>query len=137
MILCFASAFLVGKSDDDKKEKYIGKVSCNLPNFSIKEVERHSSKKDGVWVVYGHGVYDVTSFVENHPGGETILLAAGQSLEPFWSIYAQHHTQQVYDILESYRIGNLDEKSIGWFMKSVVGFELWGVGRYFRVWIKL
>ena len=31
-----------------------------------------------IWMSYGGVVYDVTSFVQNHPGGsERILLAAG------------------------------------------------------------
>ena len=111
LVFCFASSLLVSGSSRD--ETSFSQVRHDLPHFTIDEVKRHSSKETGVWVVLGRGVYDVTRFIENHPGGETILLAAGQSLEPFWSIYAQHHTRQVYDILESYRIGNLDEKSIG------------------------
>ena len=58
------------------------------------------------------GVYDVTEFQKNHPGGEKILLAAGGSVEPFWALYAQHKTEEVMEILESLRIGNLDEKDL-------------------------
>ena len=35
-------------------------------------------------------------------------MAAGGSVEPFWSLYAQHKTEQVMKILESLRIGNVD-----------------------------
>jgi hypothetical protein len=35
-------------------------------------------------VIYKHGVYDITQFVESHPGGNKILLAAGSTIEPFW-----------------------------------------------------
>lgn len=31
------------------------------------------------------GVYDITDFIANHPGGsEKILLAAGKSVDAFW-----------------------------------------------------
>jgi sulfite oxidase len=47
-------------------------------------------------VTYGEGVYDITEFVESHPGGpDKIVLAAGGPLEPYWAMYAQHKQQQV------------------------------------------
>jgi cytochrome b involved in lipid metabolism len=82
----------------------------NLPSYKISEVAKHRSKDTRIWVAFQSGVYDITDFVDKHPGGEAILMAAGGSLEPFWAIYANHKTEQVLDILESYRIGNLDEQ---------------------------
>ncbi|EFC49799.1 mitochondrial sulfite oxidase [Naegleria gruberi] len=35
------------------------------------------------------------------------MLAAGKSIEPFWEIYRQHHTKEVYEILSQYKIGEL------------------------------
>jgi hypothetical protein len=35
-------------------------------------------------VIYKNGVYDITEFVQGHPGGNKILLAAGSTIEPFW-----------------------------------------------------
>ena len=54
------------------------------------EVEQHAGEEQGIWVTFGEGVYDVTSFVSKHPGGNKILMAAGGALEPFWAMYAQH-----------------------------------------------
>jgi sulfite oxidase len=43
------------------------------------------------------------------PGGhEKILMAAGDSIEPFWKVFALHHDTSVYEMLESMRIGNLE-----------------------------
>nr|XP_027195241.1 probable sulfite oxidase, mitochondrial isoform X2 [Dermatophagoides pteronyssinus] len=80
-----------------------------LPVYSLADVAKHNDPTTdlGVWIVYKAGVYDVTPFLTEHPGGDNILLGAGNSVEPFWKVYSQHHTQQVYEILESYRIGNL------------------------------
>jgi sulfite oxidase len=46
-------------------------------------------------MTHGEGVYDVTAFVNAHPGGNKIMLAAGSALEPYWSMYAQHKQPQV------------------------------------------
>ena len=32
------------------------------------EVQKHKTKETGVWVIYKDGIYDITSFVANHPG---------------------------------------------------------------------
>lgn len=58
-------------------------------------------------MIYKDGVYDITEFAENHPGGNKILLAAGDSIAPFWALYGAHHTNDVYAMLEGLRIGNL------------------------------
>lgn len=35
------------------------------------------------------------------------MLAAGASIDKFWSMYAQHQKAEVYDLLQRYRIGSL------------------------------
>jgi sulfite oxidase len=39
-----------------------------------------------------------------------ILAGAGTSIEPFWKIYAVHHSAETFKLLESYRIGNLKQE---------------------------
>nr|CAG4719431.1 unnamed protein product [Naegleria fowleri] len=86
----------------------------NLQYFTLDQVAQHCSKQaGGIWVIFKGGVYDVTEFIEAHPGGtEKIMLASGKSIEPFWEIYRQHHTKEVYEILEQYKIGKLDPKDV-------------------------
>lgn len=57
-------------------------------------------------------MYDITNFVQNHPGGDKILLAAGGPIDPYWNIYQQHLTPETLEILEELRIGNLDKRDI-------------------------
>ena len=72
-------------------------------------------------------MYDITKFIANHPGGsDKIVLAAGKSVEPFWSIYRycplctyvsmtnpksrtrQHYNSKLpFDLLGPMRIGTL------------------------------
>jgi len=37
-------------------------------------------------------------------------MAAGSSIDPFWSIFANHKTSEIYSLLESMRIGNISEE---------------------------
>ena len=85
------------------------KLIEGLPEFSFDEVSRHRSPGKSVWLVVGRGVYDVTGFIKMHPGGDKILLAAGQSADPFWNLYQVHKQDKVYQILETMRIGNLKQ----------------------------
>lgn len=42
------------------------------------ELRRHNSLENGVWIVCGTSVYDVTDYVEHHPGGiKSILRRSG------------------------------------------------------------
>lgn len=84
-----------------------------LPTFSLAEVQAHvNPRTTGVWVVYRHGVYDITKFILSHPGGTKILLAAGKSIEPFWQLYAAHNHSDVHKILAGLRIGNLEPSAV-------------------------
>nr|CAH8825450.1 unnamed protein product [Trichobilharzia regenti] len=77
--------------------------------ITLEELARHNSKETGVWVSFKGKVYDVTSFVDEHPGGDKILLAAGSDVGPFWSVYAFHYEEHVLKILNKYYIGELEQ----------------------------
>ena len=85
-----------------------GKERSDLPTYTMAEVAAHKTVETGIWVVYKEGVYEITTFIEEHPGGKArIMLAAGGSIEPFWALYQNHVADEVAEILESHRIGNL------------------------------
>ncbi|KAM9252145.1 sulfite oxidase, mitochondrial [Cariama cristata] len=78
------------------------------PLYTREEVGRHRSPQDRVWVTHGTEVFDVTDFVELHPGGaDKLLLAAGGALEPFWALYAVHNQPHVLELLQEYKVGEL------------------------------
>ena len=59
--------------------------------YTRAEVAQHDNAQQGIWVILGERVYDITQFISNHPGGvEKIMSAAGGSVEPFWALYRQH-----------------------------------------------
>lgn len=80
--------------------------------FSREQVSKKKSKDaGGIWVIYQNNVYDITDFVDNHPGGTSkIMLAAGSNLEPYWDMYAIHKNDEVLEILQEYLIGTLKKE---------------------------
>ena len=102
-------------SAECKEKVEAGQVIDGLPEYPLGEIQKHSTPGDGrVWVTYKYGVYDITEFLAVHPGGsEKISLAAGSSLEPYWAVFANHNTEEVRDILEGLRIGNIAKEDRG------------------------
>ncbi|KAJ3104497.1 hypothetical protein HDU97_009110 [Phlyctochytrium planicorne] len=105
------SGILTIPSKDKKAKTKDGDRPINpatgLPMYTRDEVRSHTSKSTGIWITRGDAVYDITEFVDVHPGGERILLAAGQSIDPFWAIFSIHQSDSTRELLETYRIGDL------------------------------
>ena len=63
-------------------------VSCeeqDWPIFRRADVQRKSREEKLVMVTYKDGVYDLTSFAKNHPGGsDKLIMAAGGPIETWW-----------------------------------------------------
>ncbi|XP_029660614.1 probable sulfite oxidase, mitochondrial isoform X1 [Formica exsecta] len=88
-----------------------GQLRKDMKVYTLEEVGKHDNKENRIWVTFGQGVYDITEFVDKHPGGPSkILMAAGGSIDPFWSIFANHNTPEIYSLLESMRIGNISKE---------------------------
>ncbi|KAL4720472.1 hypothetical protein ACJJTC_002477 [Scirpophaga incertulas] len=107
----FGSSLTENTIDDKNKKKEAGAKRSDLPTYTAEEVSKHDNKSS-FWVTYKHGVYDVTKFLPSHPGGEQIMNAAGLSIEPFWNVYGMHKTEEVFELLENFRIGNLHDDDV-------------------------
>lgn len=81
-------------------------------HIRLSEVKKHSADADTKWVTRGTRVYDITDWIPGHPGGEVILRAVGGSIDQYWNIFTIHKKQDVYDILETYYIGDVDPKDL-------------------------
>ena len=89
----------------------------DLPIYTSEQVSKQngfdtSSTSNRIWMSYGGYVYDVTDFIEIHPGGtERISRAAGSALELYWYLHTQHYDTEIpLEILESLIIGRLNEQ---------------------------
>lgn len=69
------------------------------------EVKKHNSIKSA-WLVIHNKVYDVTKFLEDHPGGEEVLLeqASKNSTEAFEDV---GHSSDARMLAEEHLIGEL------------------------------
>jgi len=73
--------------------------------FTSEEVSRHSKFED-CWVIVEDRVYDLTSFLEHHPGGyDAILEYAGKDATEAFNDFG--HSDYAEKILESYFLGDL------------------------------
>jgi sulfite oxidase len=93
-----------------KRQGAVGKIVPPVntnPVFKRSEVAKHNSKETGIWVTFEDKVYDITKFVQVHPGGDRIMLAAGKAIDPFWKIFSIHLSDETREILSQYYIGDL------------------------------
>ena len=49
-------------------EDAVGSFIEGLPVYTSDDVAKHQDEKSGIWISYKNGVYDITSFANNHPG---------------------------------------------------------------------
>mmetsp|Transcript_10994 Transcript_10994/g.17975 ORF Transcript_10994/g.17975 Transcript_10994/m.17975 type:complete len:142 (+) Transcript_10994:32-457(+) len=48
----------------------------NLPRFTIEDLKAHQ-KRDDLWLAINGKVYDVTEFLDEHPGGPDVMVDSG------------------------------------------------------------
>jgi len=63
-----------------------------LPEFDISEVAKHNKEGD-LWIVIDAKVYDVSMFVNLHPGGADAInrVAGTDATEQFWGLHRASH----------------------------------------------
>ena len=75
-------------------------------NFTSAEVAQHD-QKDSLWIILKGKVYDVTPYIDEHPGGSAIFRHGGQdSTEGF---FGPQHPERVFDLIDDFYIGDLVE----------------------------
>ncbi|XP_010473247.1 PREDICTED: cytochrome B5-like protein [Camelina sativa] len=95
-----------GDHQDKKKRSSNEPVDVVKPkrSYSKSEVSEHNKRND-CWIIIKDRVYDVTSYVEEHPGGDAILVHAGDdSTDGF---FGPQHATRVFDMIEDFYIGEL------------------------------
>mmetsp|Transcript_29702 Transcript_29702/g.42401 ORF Transcript_29702/g.42401 Transcript_29702/m.42401 type:complete len:137 (-) Transcript_29702:4-414(-) len=81
------------------------KTSLTGP-FSAEEVAKHN-KSDDCWIIVDGFVYDVTTYVDEHPGGDSILNNAGRDSSE--GVHGPQHPVSMFDVLALYKIGELSK----------------------------
>ncbi|XP_072007176.1 cytochrome b5-like [Engystomops pustulosus] len=79
--------------------------------YTLDEIQKHNHSKS-TWIIIHHKVYDVTKFLEEHPGGEEVLReqAGGDATETFEDI---GHSTDARNMSKEFIIGELhpDDRS--------------------------
>ncbi|KAK7613563.1 hypothetical protein BKA81DRAFT_362268 [Phyllosticta paracitricarpa] len=77
-----------------------------LPTITQAEVASHNSAKS-CYVTIGERVFDITEFVEDHPGGGDLVLEyAGKDVKEILEDEISHkHSDSAYEILDDHLIG--------------------------------
>ncbi|KAJ2083664.1 Cytochrome b5 [Coemansia sp. RSA 988] len=81
-------------------------MSAVTTTYVAAEISKHNKRED-IWIVINGHVYDVTGFLDEHPGGEEVILehAGIDASEAFNDI---GHSNDAHEMLEGYLIGKLE-----------------------------
>ncbi|XP_037432352.1 cytochrome b5-like [Triticum dicoccoides] len=74
--------------------------------FTMEEVAQHHSSND-CWLLIAGKVYDVTKFLEEHPGGEEILLSLA-GMDATTNFEDVGHSSDAREMMDMYYIGVID-----------------------------
>jgi len=76
--------------------------------YTLEEVMLHDNEDD-CWIVINDKVYDVTPYIEFHPGGKGLVSkAAGRDATHQFYVESEH-SQTAIDLLKKYEIGVLKQ----------------------------
>nr|AAT84461.1 cytochrome b5 isoform Cb5-D [Vernicia fordii] len=74
--------------------------------FTMQEAAQHNTKED-CWIVIDGKVYDVSSYLDEHPGGDDVILSTiGKDATDDFEDAG--HSKSAREQLESFFIGELD-----------------------------
>jgi cytochrome b involved in lipid metabolism len=85
--------------------QYNVRLGAMSKRLTRSEVAEHNSNKSA-WVIIGNKVYDVTKFLDEHPGGCEVLLekAGDDRTEAFEDV---GHSTDARDMKEQYLVGEV------------------------------
>ncbi|KAL5702678.1 Cytochrome b5 isoform B [Ranunculus cassubicifolius] len=78
--------------------------------FTLSQVSEHNSAKDCWLIIFGK-VYDVTKFLEDHPGGDDVLISATgkDATDDFEDV---GHSTSARAMLDEFYVGEIDSSTV-------------------------
>jgi cytochrome b involved in lipid metabolism len=80
-------------------------------SFSMSDVAKHNNEND-CWIVIDGKVYDVTNYIDSHPGGKVMANFCGQDGSLAFATKGKKnkpHKKEAYDVLKTLYIGDLSQ----------------------------
>lgn len=111
-LVLLATLLLLLKSSSPSRssdEAILETAAKPLQTFTLAQVREHNSKEDA-WIVIDGGVYDITPYVTEHPGGVKAILrnAGGDATKGF---RGPQHPARVFDMIDDYKVGTLSSSA--------------------------
>lgn len=77
-----------------------------MQKYTMEDVAKHNSEND-LWLVVDGKIYDVTKFINEHPGGrEPFLKHGGEDVTKYFHAVKKHSLSEgLSDFMESLYIG--------------------------------
>lgn len=94
-------------AEEKEIEEY---VNDNLTPISLNQLAKHYKEEDG-WILINRTIYDVTKFIQYHPGGVEILKSyLGRNCTDAFNSIPAHSSRKIDNILKKYEIGKLADQ---------------------------
>ncbi|GAU28050.1 hypothetical protein TSUD_265080 [Trifolium subterraneum] len=78
--------------------------------FTLADVSQHNTSKD-CWLVIHNKVYDVTKFLEDHPGGDDVLISStGKDASNDFDDIG--HSTSAVAMMDEFYVGDIDSSTI-------------------------
>ncbi|CAK9146519.1 unnamed protein product [Ilex paraguariensis] len=86
------------------------KMASDSKVHDFEEVANHNKTKD-CWLIISGKVYDVTTFMDDHPGGDEVLLSATgkDATSDFEDV---GHSDSAKEMMQKYYIGEIDTSTV-------------------------
>ncbi len=100
---------VTGATTTETVNTQTGTTTSGAPSFTLAQVAAHVDASSCYSVISGK-VYDLTMWVNMHPGGKSAILSIC-GIDGTAKFMAQHHgAQRQMDILARFYVGNLDPR---------------------------
>lgn len=107
--------------------------------ITLSELARHNDPQAGWWMAIRGQVYDLTTFLNAHPGGDRLLRAcAGTDATASYQRVEHHLQPEVHAMLDRFKIGRLRRPDFGgrWGLSlGSTGFASHDLGDIYEAWI--
>jgi len=79
----------------------------SVKTYSLADVAKHNTNQSA-WIIVHNNIYDLTGFLNEHPGGEEVLLeqAGRDASESFEDV---GHSTDARELMKRYKVGEVIE----------------------------